>query len=103
MKNSRFSESQILGILRQASSGIPVPSLCREHGMSAATFYKWSRKYECVYLKQFTDGLGGMRRRKLARGGAIITITVPIRHSMNNPQTRFIMAFHIYKATSTRI
>jgi putative transposase len=45
MKTSRFTESQILGILRQASSGIPVPSLCREHGMSAATFYKWRSKY----------------------------------------------------------
>jgi len=45
MKKSRFSDSQILAILRQAESGVPVPELCREHGMSSASFYKWRAKY----------------------------------------------------------
>ena len=45
MKKSRFSDSQILAILKQAESGVPVPELCREHGMSSATFYKWRAKY----------------------------------------------------------
>ena len=45
MKTSRYSEAQIMGILRQSESGIPVASLCREHGMSNATFYKWRSKY----------------------------------------------------------
>lgn len=45
MKRSRFSDSQILGILKKAESGIPVPQLCREYGMSSATFYKWRSKY----------------------------------------------------------
>lgn len=45
MKKSRYSDSQILAILKQAESGIPVPQLCREHGMSSATFYKWRSKY----------------------------------------------------------
>ncbi len=45
MKRSRFSEPQILAILRQAEGGVPVPELCREHGMSAASFYKWRSKY----------------------------------------------------------
>ncbi len=45
MKISRFSEPQILGILRQAEGGVPVPELCREHGMSNASFYKWRAKY----------------------------------------------------------
>jgi putative transposase len=45
MKKSRYSDSQILAILKQAESGIPVPQLCREHGMSSATFYKWRAKY----------------------------------------------------------
>ena len=40
MKISRFSESQIIGILKQADSGVPVAELCRQHGMSSATFYK---------------------------------------------------------------
>lgn len=45
MKQSRFSDSQILAILKQAEGGAPVPELCREHGMSSATFYKWRAKY----------------------------------------------------------
>jgi putative transposase len=40
MKKSRYSDSQILAILKQAESGTPVPVLCREHGMSSAAFYK---------------------------------------------------------------
>ena len=45
MKKSRYSDSQILAILNQAEAGTPVPALCREHGMSSATFYKWRAKY----------------------------------------------------------
>lgn len=45
MKKSRFSDSQILAILKQAEAGSPVSELCREHGMSSATFYKWRSKY----------------------------------------------------------
>ena len=45
MKTSKFSDSQILAILKQAEAGSPVPELCREHGISSATFYKWRSKY----------------------------------------------------------
>jgi putative transposase len=45
MKASRYTEAQIIGILRQAESGVPVADLCREHGMSNASFYKWRAKY----------------------------------------------------------
>jgi putative transposase len=45
MKTSRYSEAQILSILRQAEGGAPVAQLCREHGMSDASFYKWRAKY----------------------------------------------------------
>ena len=45
MKMTRYSEPQILGILRQAEGGVPVAELCREHGMSNASFYKWRAKY----------------------------------------------------------
>lgn len=41
----RFSESQIINILKQAEGGTPVSQLCREHGMSSASFYKWRSKY----------------------------------------------------------
>jgi len=45
MKLSRFTDSQIIHILKQAEVGSPVPELCREHGMSSATFYKWRSKF----------------------------------------------------------
>lgn len=45
MKKSRYSDSQIMAILKQAEAGTPVPELCREYGMSTATFYKWRAKY----------------------------------------------------------
>ena len=45
MKTSRFSEPQILAILRQEEGDVPVPELCLEHGMSTASFYKWRSKY----------------------------------------------------------
>jgi putative transposase len=45
MKTSRYTEGQILAILRQAEGGMPVAELCREHGMSNASFYKWRAKY----------------------------------------------------------
>lgn len=45
MKTSKFTNAQILSILKQAEAGTPVPELCREHGISSATFYKWRAKY----------------------------------------------------------
>ena len=70
MKVSKFSDSQIASILKQAESGVPVPALCREHGISSATFYKWRSKYAaCTPSKRLSctgwreavieiDGLG---------------------------------------------
>jgi len=45
MKKSRYTDSQILAILKQNESGVSVADLCREHGMSDATFYKWRSKF----------------------------------------------------------
>ena len=45
MKKKRFSESQIVGILKDFESGIPAADLCRKYGMSQGTFYNWKAKY----------------------------------------------------------
>ena len=45
MKRSRFTEEQIIGILRQAEAGVRVVDFCRQHGISDATFYKWRSKF----------------------------------------------------------
>lgn len=45
MKKSRYSDSQIIAILKQAEAGTRVPELCREYGMSSAAFYNWRSKY----------------------------------------------------------
>jgi len=45
MKTSRYSDSQIMAILKQNEAGMAVPDLCREHGMSSDSFYKWRAKF----------------------------------------------------------
>ena len=45
MKRSRFSEEQIIGILKEHQAGVPVADLCRKHGISDATLYTWRSKY----------------------------------------------------------
>lgn len=45
MKKSRFSETQIIQILKEAESGVAVKDVCRKHGISSATYYKWKAKY----------------------------------------------------------
>ena len=61
MKNSRFSEEQIIGILKQSEAGAKTSELCRQHGISTATFYAWRSKYgglevsEAKRLKQLEE------------------------------------------------
>ena len=56
MKRARYTDSQIMSILKQAEVGTPVSELCREHGMSSATLDKWRVKY---------DGMGASMMSRL--------------------------------------
>jgi len=54
MRKSKFSESQIVGILKEADAGVPVADLLRKHGLSKATFFKWRSKYAGASLADVT-------------------------------------------------
>jgi putative transposase len=68
VKNSRFSEEQIIGILKQSEAGAKTADLCRQHGISAGTFYAWRGKYggmdasEAKRLKQLEDENSKLKR-----------------------------------------
>ena len=58
MKRNKYSESQISTILKEGESGIPVPDLCRKHGMSSASYYKWRSQYagmDASHMKQLRE------------------------------------------------
>jgi len=55
MKTSKFTEAQIFTILKQGEAGVPVAELCREHGMSSATYYAWRSKYGGMDASQMAD------------------------------------------------
>lgn len=68
MKRSRFSEEQIIGILKEQESGMPTAEVCRRHGVSGATFYKWKAKYgglevsDARRLRQLEDENAKLKR-----------------------------------------
>ena len=61
MRQSRFTEEQIIGVLKEADGGAKTAEICRQHGISAATYYKWKAKYgglevsEARRLRQLED------------------------------------------------
>ena len=58
MKRTKFSESQIASILNEGASGVSVPELCRKHGMSSASYYKWRSQFsgmDAAHMKQLRE------------------------------------------------
>ena len=68
MKASRFSEEQIIAILKDQEAGVPTAEVCRRHGVSSATFYKWKAKFgglevsEAKRLRQLEDENAKLKR-----------------------------------------
>jgi|TARA_B100001105_G_C22355296_1_gene427662 putative transposase len=68
MKASRFSEEQIIAILKEQEAGVPTAEVCRRHGVSSATFYKWKAKFgglevsEAKRLRQLEDENAKLKR-----------------------------------------
>jgi len=68
MKRSRFTEEQIIGVLKEHELGAKTSDLCRKHGISEATFYNWKAKYggldvsEARRLKQLSDENGKLKK-----------------------------------------
>lgn len=67
MKKSRFTEDQIIGVLKEHQAGIPTAELCRKHGISDATFYIYGRLSRCKRFEQVPGRLGCQHLSGVAR------------------------------------
>ena len=85
MRKSKFSEEQIIGILREAEGETPVKAVCAKHNLSEATFYKWRSKYggmdvnEARRLRALED-----ENSRLKRAVADLTVQVQILKEVNS-------------------
>ena len=94
MKRSRFSEEQIIGILREQEAGSPTADVCRKHGVSSATFYKWKAK------------LGGLdvsdaRRLKALEDENVVSKT-RLRHGLKKLLAETMLDIAILKDINSR-
>lgn len=79
MKKSRFTESQIVGVLKQVDAGAKVEDVCREHGISSATYYNWKSKYggmeASTYRRLWVPAARASRASSLTRSTGKLTTT----------------------------
>jgi len=52
MRSKRFTEEQIIGVLKEADAGVPAKDICRQHGICEQTFYRWRRKYDGMEVNE---------------------------------------------------
>ncbi len=109
MKTSRFTDSQIIAVLKQAEAGTPPPELCRTHGISSATFYKWRSKFGgmdvpmVARMKELED-----ENRRLKKKYAEAQLSTDLfargaRKKMVRPSLRLEMAQHAVSTARTSI
>ena len=55
MRKSRYSEEQIVGILKESEAGVPTAELCRKHGISEQTFYRWKKQFAGLGLSELRE------------------------------------------------
>jgi len=85
MKKSKFSETQIIGILREAEGDTPIKAVCARHNLSEATFYKWRAKYGGLDVNE-ARRLRAMEEEnsRLKRAVADLTVQVQILKEVNS-------------------
>jgi len=76
MKKSRFTDEQIIGFLKQVEGGVPVKDLCRKHGFSDATFYKWRSRLGGLDVSVANSSSGGDRELELAPAVSLPTVVI---------------------------
>ena len=70
MRKSRFSEEQIIGMIKEQEAGLPTVEVCRKHGLSPATFYKLKAKYGGMEVSDALGGCGSSRTRTASSSGS---------------------------------